>query len=60
MPYAPPSLLAGFEDIGDKDEFRTEVLEHWLSKAGCIKLKRGDIDRFNARGDSDSDESDDD
>merc|ERR1712178_343027 len=30
--------LVGFEELGDKDDFRTEVLEHWFSKAGCITL----------------------
>ena len=25
---------------GRKDEFRTEVMEHWFSKAGCVIMKR--------------------
>lgn len=31
--------LEGFEALGGKDTFRTEVLELWLSKAGCLKIK---------------------
>jgi len=50
--------LTGFEELGHKDEFRTEVLEHCLAKAGCIKLKRWEINAFNARGNDDSDDDD--
>jgi len=50
--------LTGFEDLGAKDEFRTEVLEHWLSKAGCIKLKKSDVAAL-ARADKDESDSDD-
>ena len=34
-------MLCGFDDLGGKDTFRTEVLESWMSKAGAFKLKRG-------------------
>lgn len=51
--------LTGFEDLGGKDEFRTEVLEHWLSKAGCIKLKKSDM-RALARPDESESDGDDD
>jgi len=50
--------LMGFEELGGKDEFRTEVLEHWLSKQGCIKLKKSDIARLN-KPSSDDEDSDD-
>ena len=42
-------MLVGFEELGGKDTFRTEVLEHWLGKAGCVKLKQREINAFNAR-----------
>lgn len=32
-------MLFGFEQLGAKDDFRTEVLEHWLGLAGAIKMK---------------------
>ena len=35
--------LAGLDELGGKDDFRTEVLEHWLSKQGCIKLKKATL-----------------
>jgi len=51
--------LMGFEDLGGKDEFRTEVLEHWLSKAGCVKLKKSTLAAI-ARGDGSDDSASDD
>ncbi len=35
--------LAGLDELGGKDDFRTEVLEHWLSKQGCLKLKKATL-----------------
>ena len=35
--------FSGFDELGGKDEFRTEVMEHWFSKAGCVKMKKKDI-----------------
>lgn len=32
-------MLFGFEQLGAKDDFRTEVLEHWLGLAAAIKMK---------------------
>ena len=32
--------LCGFEALGNKDDFRTAVLEKWLAEQGCIKLKK--------------------
>lgn len=32
--------LCGFEELGNKDDFRTAVLEKWLAEQGCIKLKK--------------------
>jgi hypothetical protein len=49
--------FAGFDELGAKDEFRTEVMEHWFSKAGCVKMKKKDIDKMN---ESDEDEGSDD
>jgi hypothetical protein len=46
--------FSGFDELGGKDEFRTEVLEHWFSKAGCLKMKKKDVDKLA----QDSDESD--
>jgi len=37
----------GFDEMGGKDEFRTEVMEHWFSKAGCVKMKKADITKMN-------------
>uniref|UniRef100_A0A7S2BSD8 Phosducin domain-containing protein n=1 Tax=Haptolina brevifila TaxID=156173 RepID=A0A7S2BSD8_9EUKA len=50
--------LSGFDELGGKDEFRTEVLEHWLSKAGCVIMKKVDVKKMEE--DSDEDKSDDD
>uniref|UniRef100_A0A7S3X2V3 Thioredoxin domain-containing protein n=1 Tax=Emiliania huxleyi TaxID=2903 RepID=A0A7S3X2V3_EMIHU len=41
--------LFGFEDLGGKDDFRTEVLEHWLGMAGAIKMKAKQVARFRQR-----------
>merc|ERR1711918_174045 len=35
--------FAGFDEMGAKDDFRTEVMEHWFSKAGCVKIKKADV-----------------
>ena len=35
--------LAGLDELGGKDDFRTEVLEHWLSKQGYLKLKKATL-----------------
>ena len=51
--------LFGFEELGGKDEFRTEVLEHWLATAGCIKLKRHDLRACERALEGDSDEEED-
>ena len=56
--------LVGFEDLGNKDDFRTAVLEKWLAEQGCIKLKKHSA-AAHANGDccdseSDSDSGDDD
>jgi len=50
--------LAGFDDLGGKDEFRTEVLEHWFSKAGCVIMKKVDVKKM--QEDSEEEESDND
>jgi hypothetical protein len=47
--------LAGFDDLGGKDEFRTEVLEHWFSKAGCVIMKKVDVKKM--QEDSEEEES---
>jgi len=51
--------LIGFDELNHTDEFRTEVLEHWLSKAGCIKMKVSDMKKLNADSDSDYNSDDD-
>merc|ERR1712022_66166 len=38
--------FSGFDELGGKDEFRTEVMEHWLSKAGCV-IKKKNRDAMN-------------
>lgn len=56
-------MLFGFEQMGAKDDFRTEVLEHWLGLAGAIKMKQKSAARaqraFDAREDSAGDSDDD-
>ena len=32
--------LVGLDELGGKQDFRTEVLEFWLSKQGCIKITK--------------------
>merc|ERR1719271_2007903 len=55
--------FSGFDELGAKDDFRTEVLEHWLSKAGCLKMKKAAIAKACADSedeDANSDEEDED
>ncbi len=52
--------FSGFEDLGGRDDFRTEVLEHWLSKAGCIVMKKASVKKLEAGSDSDVDSDSDD
>ena len=51
--------FSGFDEMGGKDEFRTEVMEHWFSKAGCVIMKKKDVEKMN-ESDSDAAVSDDD
>ena len=51
--------FAGFDELGAKDEFRTEVMEHWFSKAGCVIMKKADVNKLNEE-DSDEPPSDED
>merc|ERR1712054_699595 len=48
----------GFDEMGGKDEFRTEVMEHWFSKAGCVVMKKKDIEKLDEDSDSDCSGSD--
>jgi thiol-disulfide isomerase/thioredoxin len=50
--------FSGFDEMGGKDEFRTEVMEHWFSKAGCVVMKKKDVDKLNESSDEDSHSSD--
>jgi len=52
------SQFSGFDEMGGKDEFRTEVMEHWLSKAGCVIMKKKDVQKLDEDSDAsvDSDE----
>jgi len=52
--------FAGFDEMGGKDEFRTEVMEHWLSKAGCVVMKKKDVAKMNEDSDNSDHDSDDD
>jgi len=49
--------FSGFDEMGGKDEFRTEVMEHWFSKAGCVIMKKADVKK--AHEDSEESESED-
>lgn len=51
--------MAGLDELGGKDEFRTEVLEHWLSKAGCVIMKKADAKKLEEGSESESDSGDD-
>ena len=51
--------FSGFVEMGGKDEFRTEVMEHWFSKAGCVIMKKKDVAKMNEDSDSDHSSSDD-
>lgn len=51
--------FAGFDEMGGKDDFRTEVMEHWFSKTGCVKMKKADVkkaEQGSDESDADSDE----
>jgi len=52
--------LAGFDELGGKDEFRTEVLEHWFSKAGCVIMKKADAKKVEEGSESEQSDSGDD
>ena len=52
--------FSGFDEMGGKDEFRTEVMEHWFSKAGCVKMKKKDLKKVDQGSDEDSVDSDED
>ena len=45
--------FSGFDEMGGKDEFRTEVMEHWFSKAGCVIMKKADVSKLNEDSDDD-------
>eukprot|EP00326_Haptolina_ericina_P005577 CAMPEP_0181219938 /NCGR_PEP_ID=MMETSP1096-20121128/28564_1 /TAXON_ID=156174 ORGANISM="Chrysochromulina ericina, Strain CCMP281" /NCGR_SAMPLE_ID=MMETSP1096 /ASSEMBLY_ACC=CAM_ASM_000453 /LENGTH=234 /DNA_ID=CAMNT_0023312395 /DNA_START=53 /DNA_END=757 /DNA_ORIENTATION=+ len=49
--------LVGLDDLGGKDDFRTEVLEHWFSKTGCIKISKVGLQKA-LKEDSESDAGD--
>jgi len=48
--------FSGFDEMGGKDEFRTEVMEHWFSKAGCVIMKKHDVAKMNEDSDSSGNE----
>ena len=50
--------FSGFDEMGGKDEFRTEVMEHWFAKAGCVVMKKKDVEKMNESSDEDSNSSD--
>ncbi|KAL1521635.1 hypothetical protein AB1Y20_021293 [Prymnesium parvum] len=48
--------LIGLDELGGKQDFRTEVLELWLSKQGCISISKAkERKALQAHHDSDSD-----
>merc|ERR1711998_405698 len=47
--------LAGLDELGGKQDFRTEVLELWLSKQGCIKISKAKEQKALRGHDSDED-----
>jgi len=49
----------GLDEMGGKDEFRTEVMEHWFSKAGCVIMKKADVNKMNEASDSSGNEGSD-
>lgn len=51
--------FAGFDEMGGKDEFRTEVMEHWFSKAGCVKMKKHDVAKATKESSDESSNSED-
>jgi len=52
--------LVGLDDLGGKDDFRTEVFEHWLSKTGCIKISKAGAKKAMEGSSDEDDDSDDD
>ena len=50
--------LVGLDELGGKEDFRTEVLEHWLSKQGCIKISKAKEQKALKKHGSDSESSD--
>ena len=51
--------FSGFDEMGGKDEFRTEVMEHWFSKAGCVVMKKS-VKKMNEDSDEENESDDDD
>merc|ERR1711998_668728 len=52
--------FSGFDEMGGKDDFRTEVMEHWFSKAGCVIMKKKDVDKALEGSDEDENSDEDD
>ena len=52
--------LTGLDELGGKDDFRTEVMEHWFSKAGCVVMKKHDFKKLQDGSDEDANSSDED
>jgi len=50
--------LVGLDALGGKDDFRTEVMEHWFSKTGCIQISKADLHKVTHGSDSDGADSD--
>merc|ERR1711918_269994 len=52
--------FSGFDEMGGKDDFRTEVMEHWFSKVGCVKIKAADAKKALEGSDEDENSDEDD
>merc|ERR1712224_304687 len=52
--------FSGFDEMGGKDEFRMEVMEHWFSKTGCVIMKKSAVKKLEEDSESEAESDDDD
>jgi len=51
--------FSGFDEMGGKDDFRMEVMEHWFSKAGCVVMKKSSVKKLEEGSESEQDSDED-
>ena len=52
--------FSGFDEMGAKDDFRMEVMEHWFSKTGCVIMKKSAVKKLEEDSESEAESDDED